>query len=277
MLGFGLAFLMLVVGLRLEAASLAFTFRHPRALLLGLAVQMLVLPLLALLLNRIFALPPELALGLLVIAAAPGGITSNYVALLARADLALSTAMTLTTSLLAPVSLPVVLSLSGALSGAAGFDLAGATLRLALGVTAVAALPLALGLWLQRRFAAGVRRWQAGLERAARLVFALIVLTTFWANRAVMLQHFGSLGAAALALNLGAVTAGLSLRLVGLSAGQALAAAVECGLQNAAIAIFVAVTVLGRTELAVPALIYAVIMNVTALALVGLARRNVTA
>jgi BASS family bile acid:Na+ symporter len=150
-------------------------------------------------------------------------------------------------------------------------------LRLALGVTAVAALPLALGLWLQRRFAAGVRRWQAGLERAARLVFALIVLTTFWANRAVMLQHFGSLGAAALALNLGAVAAGLSLRLVGLSAGQALAAAVECGLQNAAIAIFVAVTVLGRTELAVPALIYAVIMNVTALALVGLARRNATA
>lgn len=277
MLGFGLAFLMLVVGLRLEAASLAFTFRHPRALLLGLAVQMLVLPLLALLLNRIFALPPELALGLLVIAGAPGGITSNYVALLARADLALSTAMTLTTSLLAPVSLPVVLSLSGALSGAAGFDLAGAMLRLALGVTAVAALPLALGLWLQRRFAAGVRRWQAGLERAARLVFALIVLTTFWANRAVMLQHFGSLGAAALALNLGAVAAGLSLRLVGLSAGQALAAAVECGLQNAAIAIFVAVTVLGRTELAVPALIYAVIMNVTALALVGLARRNATA
>ena len=277
MLGFGLAFLMLVVGLRLEAASLAFTFRHPRALLLGLAVQMLVLPLLALLLNRIFALPPELALGLLVIAAAPGGITSNYVALLARADLALSTAMTLTTSLLAPVSLPLVLSLSGALSGAAGFDLAGATLRLALGVTAVAALPLALGLWLQRRFAAGVRRWQAGLERAARLVFALIVLTTFWANRAVMLQHFGSLGAAALALNLGAVAAGLSLRLVGLSAGQALAAAVECGLQNAAIAIFVAVTVLGRTELAVPALIYAVIMNVTALAVVGLARRNATA
>lgn len=277
MLGFGLAFLMLVVGLRLEAASLAFTFRHPRALLLGLAVQMLVLPLLALLLNRIFALPPELALGLLVIAAAPGGITSNYVALLARADLALSTAMTLTTSLLAPVSLPLVLSLSGALSGAAGFDLAGATLRLALGVTAVAALPLALGLWLQRRFSAGVRRWQAGLERAARLVFALIVLATFWANRAVMLQHFGSLGAAALALNLGAVAAGLSLRLVGLSAGQALAAAVECGLQNAAIAIFVAVTVLGRTELAVPALIYAVIMNVTALALVGLARRNATA
>jgi BASS family bile acid:Na+ symporter len=185
--------------------------------------------------------------------------------------------MTLTTSLLAPVSLPVVLSLSGALSGAAGFDVAGAMLRLALGVTAVAALPLALGLWLQRRFSAEVRRWQAGLERAARLVFALIVLTTFWANRAVMLQHFGSLGAAALALNLGAVAAGLSLRLVGLSAGQALAAAVECGLQNAAIAIFVAVTVLGRTELAVPALIYAVIMNVTALALVGLARRNATA
>lgn len=277
LLALGLAFLMVVVGLRLSAAELVAAFRQPRALALGLVVQMVALPLLALLLTRVFALPPPLALGLMLVAAAPGGVTSNYVALLAGADLALSTAMTLVTSLLAPVSLPVVLALSGTLPDVASLDLTAAMLRLALGMTLVAALPLALGMALRHWQPPWLSRRRGGLERLARLVFAAIVLTTFWQNRDAMIDHLGRLGGAALLLNLGAVAAGMALRFFGLSPAQSLAAAIECGLQNAAIAIFVAATVLGTPALAVPALIYAVIMNLTALALVAWGRRRAAA
>ena len=259
-----LAFLMFTVGLRLAVADLFATARAPRALLAGLCVQMLVLPALAWILIRLLHLPPDIALGLMIIAICPGGITSNYVSLLAGADVALSTTMTLVTSLAASLTIPALLGLSGIEIGTTSL------LRMALVMTAVTAVPLAAGMLVRRSKEAHANTIAAALDRPAKLVFAGIVLATFWQNREALLVHAGETGPAVVMLNVSAVLLALSTRLMrGVSRAQALAIAVETGLQNAAIAIFICTSLLGRAELAVPALIYAVVMNLTALALVA--------
>ncbi len=272
LLPLGLAFLMFVVGLRLTTGELAAVFARPKALLVGLTAQIVALPAIALALACAFALPPAQAAGLLVVAAAPGGITSNYAALLARADAALSTAMTLVTSLVAFLSVPAALALGGV--GAAGASGA-AMLKISLAMFAVSAAPLAAGLATRRLAPGFVDRRGAAFDRVARLVFAAIVLATFWENRAALLDHAREAGLAVVALNLAAIGAGwLAARAAGLAPARRLAIMIETGLQNVALAIFVATTALGRGDLTIPALLYAIVMNVTALALIAAGRRG---
>lgn len=274
LLPLGLAFLMFVVGLRLTLSGLAGVFVRPRALAAGLAVQMLLLPLFAFLIASALRLSPAASAGLMVIAAAPGGITSNYVALAAKADLALSTAMTLVTSLAAGVSIPLVLSLSGELASPGEGASAGLA-RMSLAMFAVTAVPVVAGLAASRIFPAISARAGKPLERASAFVFAAIVLATFWENRFAMLEHAPTIGPAAGLLNIAAIGAGLGFgALSGLPRQQGFAIAIESGLQNVAMAIFVTTTLLGRSELTAPALVYAVAMNVTAVALVAISRRR---
>lgn len=265
-----LAFLMWVVGLQLKANHLWQVFRHPRALLIGLAIQVGLLPLMAFGIGNLLALPPVMFLGLLIIAISPGGITSNYVALLAEADVALSTAMTLITSLIAGFTIPLLLA-SG-LSPIAVPEIAGiASLgRMALAMTAVTAVPLLLGMALRRYAAATTSRFERSIGIASKLVFAAVVLATFWQNRDALLADFTGIGPACILLNFGAIAAGLATRwIAGLTAPQSLAIAIEAGLQNAAVAILVATVMLQRPELAIPALVYAVVMNISSVAILS--------
>ncbi|MBK8456890.1 MAG: bile acid:sodium symporter family protein [Phyllobacteriaceae bacterium] len=271
MLPLGLAFLMFVVGLRLTPAGLGRVIFAPKALAAGLTVQMLLLPILAYLIASTLRLSPVSTTGLMVIAAAPGGITSNYVALAARADVALSTAMTLVTSLAACLSIPLVLAISGV--GAFGETGITGLVRISLVMFAVTALPLSVGLAMRRYLPGLAARWESPLDRAATIVFASIVLATLWQNRAAMLDHLPTIGPAALLLNVAAIGAGLSAgAITGLRPEQGLAIAVESGLQNVAMAIFVATAMLGQSELSAPALVYAVLMNVSAVGLIWFGR-----
>lgn len=264
----GLAFLMLVVGFRLTVADFRLLWRRPAGAVTGLVAQMLALPLLAILISKLLDLPPSMALGLLVVAAAPGGITSNFITLLARGDAALSTTMTLFTSLAATVSIPAVLSLGGApLSGGLG-GLAGAVAKTGLAVMAVSALPLIAGMALRRFATAPVERVAPSLEKAATVIFLGLVAAAFYQNWDAMVSYAPQAGPAAMLLNLAAIAtafvAGKAARLPG---RQTLAIAIECGLQNVAMAMFIASNVLLDENLMIPALVYAVVMNVSALAL----------
>lgn len=272
LLPLGLVFLMFVVGLRLEPGALTACFARPRALAAGLAAQIVALPALAAALAHLFALDAPLAAGLVVVAAAPGGITSNYAAALARADVALSTAMTLTTSLLAFATLPLALRLTGiGAAASAGDGLA----AMSAATAAACALPLAAGLATRRRAPAFAARVGAPLDRAARLVFAAIVLATFWLNRVALSDHAATLGPAVVALNLGGIAAAaLIAALARLSSAQRRAAMMETGLQNVAMALFVADKAFGGGAVAIPALLYAVAMNAAALALIAAGRRD---
>lgn len=262
--------LMANLGLGLRLADLAATLRRPRALGTGLVVQLLALPLAAFVIGRLTALPAPLAAGLMLLAASPGGVSSNYIAHLARGNVALSVAMTTLTSLAAPLSLPLVLALAGATAPEPA-----ALLRISLGMSLVALAPLALGMAFAQfapRAAAAIGRPLAPLAKA---LFALMVLATFAQNWSAMRAALGAVVLAVAALALAApglaFAAGRTMRL---DAVEGRTIAIEASLQNVAIALFVAGPVLGQPALAVPALIYALCMNLVALAVIAASRER---
>lgn len=271
LLPIGLILLMFVVGLRLQPTKLKDVFRHPVALGVGLVVQMVALPLVALGLAMLFALPAPVTAGLMLIAVAPGGVTSNYIALLARADLALSASMTLVTTAMASVTIPLILNLTGVAQLPDG----PALLRMSLIMAAVGVGPMLLGMGLaawRRGFADGLLSW---LDPLSRLVFLATVLAVFVQNWEAMQTQFAVAGPATVALNLAAL--GLAYgaaRLSGLTLHQGRAIMVEASLQNVAVSLFVAGVLLKDPSLSIPALIYAVVMNVSALIQIGLSRRG---
>ncbi len=269
LLPIGLMLLMLVVGMRLLPSQVVGAFTRPRPMLVGLTVQIGVLPLVAFGLARAFALPLPMAVGLVLVAAAPGGVTSNYIAYLVRADLALSAAMTLVSTLIAVVTIPLVLSLSGAaiVPGIAGL----AKISLAMG--AVALGPMAVGValrWWRPGWAAGLLRV---LEPASKVIFAAMVIATFVQNWAAMRANFAEVGPAVVLLNLSALAAGaLAGGAMRLRRPQTHAIMVEASLQNVAVALFVATVLLQDPRLTIPALLYALVMNITTLGHIAFAR-----
>lgn len=266
----GLILLMFVVGLRLSFPQVAEAFMYPKALGTGLVVQMILLPAAAILLARLFVLSEPMTIGLVLVAAAPGGVTSNYIAYLARADVALSAAMTLVTTALCAITIPFILVLTelAELPGFAGL------LRMSLLMIGVALIPMVAGMALAHWQPDWAKRIASVLEPASKLVFLVIVLATFMQNWQPMMAHFSSVGPAVIGLNLAALTlaSGGGL-LLGLGIERRRAIMVEASLQNVAVAMFVAGALLQNPTLAIPALIYALVMNISALLQIGLAQK----
>ncbi|MQX37332.1 bile acid:sodium symporter family protein [Roseospira navarrensis] len=273
LLPIGLAFIMLSIGLGLRVADFTRVFRQPLALGAGLANQLVLLPLVAAGLVAVYSGEPVFALGIMALAACPGGITSNLLTVLGGGTAALSISMTAISSLVGIVSVPLILGLSqGLLLGEA--EAVHVPLGQILGgVFGVTGVPIALGMLLNRvapRFSEAVRPAARGLATG---IFALIVIGAFVGQRETMAAHVADLGPYVLALNLGTMALGLlTARLLRLDLADTVAISMEAGLQNVALAIFIATTLLGLPEMVVPAILYALMMNLSAAALIAWAR-----
>ena len=237
----GLAFIMFALGLKLRAADFRRVFAYPVAVGLGLLSQTLLLPLTAFGISTLFGLAPETAVGLMILAACPGGVTAAMITDLSRGDTCLSITLTAFTSLLSFITVPIIVGLSLAhfLGEAAPVDY---PMGQAIGsLFLITLVPVAAGLlfnqagWLTPAVAKTIRR-------LATVVFLAIVFVTFFTEWPNITAHFTTVGRIALA--------------------------VECGIQNSALGITVAVSLLSVSGLAVPSVIYAFLMNITALALI---------
>lgn len=273
LLPLALAFIMLYLGLTLQLADFRAVLRRPRALLLGLAGQMLLVPLLALLVAWSAGLDPTMAVGLMVLAACPGGVSSGLLTHLARGEVALSIALTAITSVAAMLSLPLVVDAAMRLFMATGLridmPIAGMVRSIFLLTTVPVLAGMALRAWQPRR----VARVEPWAGRLATSLFVLIVLGTFWDQRQVLLGNLGRIGPAILLLN-GLILAGAwqLCRQARLSRRDAIAVATECGLQNAALGIYVCVQLLQSPAMSVPSVVYALLMNLGGIAFVFLMR-----
>ncbi len=269
----GLALVMAQVGLTLTGADFARLIAAPRAVLTGLAAQMLVLPALAFALIAVSPMPTELALGVVLVAAAPGGATSNLLTLLAGGDVALAVTITALSTLGSVVTLPLLVDLAGVVTqqglGAFAMPVGSMLGGMLVGVAA----PLLLGMAVRHV----APRWALAVEPRFRVVsvviFGGIVAYTFLSNVPAFRAYGLSLGPAMLLLDAAAMSAAVVLAMaMKLSRPQAVAVAFETGLQNAAVAIVIAVSILGRPDLATAAVIYAFCMNIGALVALPFAR-----
>jgi BASS family bile acid:Na+ symporter len=261
-----LAFIMFTLGLGLSIADFSNVFKKPKNFLIGLVSQLIFLPIVGLILVIIWPLPIEIAIGVMLIAAAPGGVTSNILTFFARGDVALSVSLTAVMSLLSAVSVPIVLAISIGLIGDSSLPETISLTGIALSMFLIVTLPVLLGM--------GVRNFLNSLtlkiEKSARfistLLFVLVLLGAILAERENVVSYFAQTGLVVLVLNiLMMLIAFYWSGLFGTGISQKKAIAIECGLQNGTLAIFVGTTVFGGGLYIIPAATYSLIMYLTSL------------
>jgi BASS family bile acid:Na+ symporter len=273
LLPLALAFIMLALGVGLTPADFRRIFAAPKAFMVGAALQFISLPLLAIAIVALVPAPPVLKVGIVLLAACPGGTTSNLLTHMARGDVALSISLTALTSLLSMVTVPVVLMIALALfMGPEAPEVGLVTTGLV--IFALTVVPVAIGMGL-RRVAPG---FALALERRSRflsgLVFVAVVLATVISEGASIITSFIEAGIVSLILNLAAMSVAFAAAsLLALKMRQRIALTLECGLQNATLAIVVASTMLGDIAYAVPAAVYGLLMFATAGLFILWARR----
>ena len=259
-----LGIVMLGLGLSLTIADFARVLRFPKAVLVGLFAQTVVLVAIAYLLARLADLPPELAVGMMLLAASPGGATANIYSHLAHGDVALNITLTAVNSLLALVTLPLIVDAS--LAHFLGQDqYVPPPTRKIVEVAAIIVVPVVLGMALR----AGQPRLAAALERPIRvfavLVLAAVIVAAIVAEWERLPGFIAAVGAVCLAFNLLSMAIGYGLpRVLALPRGQAIAISMEIGIHNGTLAIFIALNVLQNAAMSVPAAVYSIIMFVTA-------------
>jgi len=274
LLPIGLAFIMFSIGLGLKVDDFTRVVRYPRAIFVGLLNQIVLLPLIGLAVLLGYEGRPEFALGIMILAASPGGITSNLLTTLAGGNAALSVSMTALTSLISVLSVPAILGFSQVYFLGVGQDI-----QMPLGfimgsIMVVTALPIALGMALQAWKPERANWARPKARHLATITFALIVASAFVGQMDNILNYFAEIGLRLVLLNIATMALGLfTARALGLAHRDRIAIALECGLQNAALAIFIAVSVLDNPILVVPAITYALVMNISAAGFIVWARR----
>ena len=255
--------IMFSLGMALTPDDFRRVVRHPRGIAIGLANLLLLSPLLAFALAVLFRLPPELAIGMVLLGASPGGTTANMLTHLARGDTALSVSMTAISSLAAVVTVPTVLSLATQHFADAANPYALNMLPIVLKILVITLLPLSLGMLTRQRASARSLRHEARAKRIAMVFFVLVVFAAIWAERATISGHLEQVGVAVVSLNVLAMGASFMLsRLAGLDGPQATAVSIELGVHNTTLAMAVGAMV--APAMIIPAAVYGVFMFFTA-------------
>ncbi|HHV48926.1 MAG TPA: bile acid:sodium symporter family protein [Rhodocyclaceae bacterium] len=274
-----LAFIMFSLGLALRPGDFRVALYGWRGIAMGLCGQVLLLPLLAFLISVALDLSPTAQLGLMLIAACPGGVSSAFLTHLARGNIALSLILTVTSSLLALITLPLIIN--AVVAGQSTTDLqllhtADLPLgKLLGGLLLVTTLPILLGMFLRLGTRWVSERGEQVVGKLATLFFLAIVLVTFVAHRETITTGFPEIGMATLLLNALSLCGGVLLaRLAQLGRRESIAIAMECGLQNAGLGIFIALTLFQQPALAIPSVVYALTMNFGAIAFLWIVRRQ---
>jgi bile acid:Na+ symporter, BASS family len=264
-----IAVIMFGLGLSLTVADFRRVARYPRAAIIALTCQILVLPAICVGLVELFNLEPLLAVGMLLLAASPGGTTANIFSHLARGDVALNITLTAINSVLAMVTLPIVVNLAVA-AYLDGDDAIGLQPGKLLQVLALVLIPVALGMWVNRRYSDFAERMRRPVRIASIVVLVSVIGVAIFQERANVLDYLKSVGVVALILCVLGLVIGYGVpRLLGVSRDQSIAASFEIGVHNAtlAIAIALAPTLLNNSQMAIPAAVYGVVMFFPAAAL----------
>ncbi|MCA6061804.1 bile acid:sodium symporter family protein [Thalassolituus sp. ST750PaO-4] len=265
-----LAMMMLVMGLSLRPMHFIAVAREPKLILLGLALQLLLLPALALMLVMMLSLPATLAIGLIILAACPGGATSNIISHLSGGDASLSVTLTALITLLAPLTLPLWVNTQLHWLSLDQLELYLPWLPTLMPLLLVTVVPLLLGMVLAARYPQPVLRALPWFNRLSLLLFIILVIAMAVANSERLPQLWSQATLVCLGLCVLAMAAtALISRLLRLSERHTLTLMIEVGIQNAGTAMLISATILQRPDLALVALFYGILMNIPALLLIG--------
>lgn len=269
-----LAFIMFTLGLGLTFSDFARVAKMPKNFLVGLVSQLVFLPLVALIIVFVWPLQPELAIGLILIATAPGGVTSNILTSFAKGDVALSISLTAVMSLLSVISVPLVLGISMGLISDNSLGSISLT-SIAISMFLIVTLPVLLGMIFRASLSYLTKRIEKIAKIFSTALFVLVLIGAILAERQNLVEYFAQTGLVVLILNILMMTiAYYWAKLFSSGRPQLKAISLECGLQNGTLAIFVGTSVFGGGLYIVPAATYSVIMYLTSLIFIYFIRKR---
>lgn len=269
-----IAIIMFSLGLGLKVTDFTRIVTQPRDVLIGLMSQILILPLVAFILIYLYPnLPPELAVGLMIIAAVPGGATSNMFTSLAKGDVALSISLTAITSLICIITIPLISIYS--YNYFIGSDIDINTTRKSLELFSIVTIPTILGMLINNY----LNNFAVTIEGKAKIIsmvlLALVIIGAIIKYQSDVIEYFKKAGLITLILN-------ISMMIIAFYIGKFFASSIkqtktfifELGLQNGTIAIFVADTFFGEVAFIIPAVTYSLIMFMTSIICVFLIKNK---
>ncbi len=270
-----LALIMLGLGLGLTGRDFLRVINNPKDFIIGFICQLILLPIVAYILILILNLPVEIALGIMIIAAAPGGVTTNVMTKFANGDVALSISLTAIISLISIISVPFIVLKSADLLGvtniSADITMTAITLKMALVVT----VPVILGMII-RKFADNLISSNLSIINKITTALFIIVFAAIWIEeRENIFNYLKQAGFAVLVLNVVMmILAYYIAKFFTTGMKQRKCIAIECGLQNGTLAVFVATQMFNDITYMIPTAAYALIMYLTGFVLIFILRRS---
>jgi len=269
-----LAFIMFALGLGLTGADFLRVAKQPKDFFVGAISQIILLPIIAFILVKIWPISTELAIGVMIIAAAPGGVTSNILTSFAKGDVALSISLTAIISLLCVVTVPFVIVTSLNLLG-----LENTTQNISLTIMAtnmflIVTVPVIIGMIFRKLLSNSATKFEPIAKKISMVLFIIVLLGAILAEKDNIVSYFASAGLITLVLNIVMMIVAFYLaQLLGTGSAQKKCISIECGLQNGTLAIFVGTTLFGGGMYVIPAATYSLIMFVTSLIFVFFIRK----
>ena len=272
-----LALIMLGLGLGLKLEDFGRVFKSPKDFIVGFISQLIILPIVAYILILIFKAPPEIAIGVMIIAAAPGGVTSNIMTKFADGDVALSISLTAVISLLSIITVPLIIFTSADFLGitemSQNISMTGIALKMFLVVT----VPVILGMII-RKVAENFIASKVGIFNKLNIVlFVIFFFAAFYEEKENLINFIMQAGLITLILNVSMMVIAYYIAKAFTSGvKQMRCIALECGLQNGTLAIFVSTQIFGKDIIYItPSAAYALIMYITGFIFVFLLKNKV--
>ncbi len=272
---FCLALIMLGLGMGLTMQDFGRVVKQPKDFLVGFICQMILLPIVAFVLIKIFNTPIELALGVMIIAAAPGGVTSNVLPKFAKGDVALSVSLTAIISLISIISVPFIVFKSAELLSINYISKEISMLGISLKMFLVVTLPVVIGM-LIRKFATNFISSKTVFIQRISIVLFIIVFAAIWIEEwDKIISFITRAGLIALTLNIVMMLMGYYIaKFFATGIEQRRCISLECGLQNGTLAVFVSTQLFDEMVYMVPTAAYALVMFITSLIFVFIIRKT---
>ena len=268
-----LAFIMFGLGLGLTRLDFLRVVKQPKDFFVGLISQIVLLPLIAFIIVKLWPVSPELAIGVMIIAAAPGGVTSNLLTSFAKGDVALSVSLTAIISLLCVITIPFIVLKSADLLGSS-IDQSVSIFGMAKDMFLIVTVPVILGMLLRGFASSLTQKIQPFTKKLSAILFVIVLLGAIAAERENISSYFAQAGLITLSLNvIMMVVAFYVAKFFATGLAQRKCITIECGLQNGTLAIFVGTSIFGGGMYVIPAATYSLIMFVTSLIFIYLIRK----
>ncbi|MDZ4203645.1 MAG: bile acid:sodium symporter family protein [Bacteroidales bacterium] len=266
MLPLSLAIIMLGMGLSLVPFDFKRVLIYPKATAIGIVNQLIVLPIVGFLLLMIFPLrSPELVVGIMILAACPGGPTSNLISHISKGDTALSITLTAISSLIAVISIPLIVNFALGYFMQKGEYIPLPVFKTIIALMIITLVPVAIGMFIRARATAFAKRMDKPVKIISGILLFLIIFAAINSNKEIFVDSFKDVGPIALTLNVVMLAIGyFSASWLKLKRAQSITISIESGIQNGTLGITIASVLLHNNVMAISPAIYSLIMFMTA-------------